>query len=103
MHDEAVVAFDIAGIGFIVVNTVPVERERGIAKQQRAVERDLFGEDFIGAGDWWRSGVCGVWDAVHQFLPFGKREGLSLPDIMAHAHKCQRSAAPIFAGHALNG
>src|SRR5437899_9329407 len=53
MHDQIGIAFFLARIGLVVVDPVPIERQRRVAEEQRGVRNDLappFGLDLVSLG-----------------------------------------------------
>jgi len=102
VNDETVVAFDVSRIAFVVVDAVAVEGERGVAEQECAVEMHGFGVVLARWGHGWRWLCLRLVFAVNEVLVFGQGKGHALLDVVAHAHKSQRTRTARFAGNAFD-
>ncbi len=100
MHNQPVIAFDLSGISLIIVDAMPVKGQRGIAKQECAVELYPFAGFLIRRGlrDLRLRGVL----AVNQFLIFGQGKQTALFDVVPKRDKTQRAGPTLFARHRLD-
>ena len=100
MDHQPVIAIDLPGIGFVIVNPVPVESQRRVVEQQCRVESDRLGMGFIGGG-LWRDRAGGVVGAIDQFLPFCQGQRAALFDVVPDRDEPQWAGPALFAGHVL--
>lgn len=101
VYDKAIIAFDVAGVSFVIVDAVPIQRQCGIAKEQGAVEIDVPQAGFSVWCVWWRHVCLGGVLSINQILPFGQGEAVALFDVVADADKSERTTAPGFVADGL--
>ena len=102
MHHQPAIPLDLPRIVDIVMYPVPVERQRRVAKQHRAVEPCRLADGLVASGGRRCGGrtLAGIF-AIDEILPFGQNPPTTLPDLVTQGYKAQRSAAPLFARNAL--
>ncbi len=96
MHHQPVMTLDPARIGLVIMDAMPVERERRIAEQKRAVETTCLAAVLVHPRHRrhraLRGGVRIL--AVHQPLPVGETQHPLLPELVPQGDEGQRPRAP---------
>ncbi len=93
--DEAIIALNIEGIGFIIMDAMAVHGEGGISEQFGRGEAVGFLMGFVGSRGWrrrfWRRRVRVL--AVNEVLVFGDTQGAGLVDVVAQGDEGERASA----------